>query len=196
MSTSESISEIAALEQSKRSSNQSKKISAYFLDRYAPEEIQLAWRELLRQRTERDEFYESIPTSMVMQEMENPRDTFVLVRGAYDKPGAQVNPGVPAILPPLPPGVENNRLGLARWLADPSNPLTARVTVNRFWQMYFGVGLVRTVENFGSQGEPPSHAKLLDWLAAEFMGSGWKRQVLTKKHRYECYLSSVISRGS
>ena len=180
VATPESISEIAALEQSKRSSYQSKKISAYFLDQYAPEGIQLAWRELLRRRTERDEFYESIPTSMVMQEMENPRDTFVLVRGAYDKPGAQVNPGVPAILPPLPPGVENNRLGLARWLVDPSNPLTARVTVNRFWQMYFGAGLVRTVENFGSQGEPPSHSMLLDWLAAEFMGSGWDVKSLQK----------------
>ena len=109
-----------------------------------------------------------IPTSMVMQEMAQPRDTFVLVRGQYDKFGEKVTAGVPAFLPPLPEGAPNNRLGLAQWLVHPGHPLTARVTVNRFWQMIFGTGLVKTAEDFGSQGELPSHPDLLDWLAVEF----------------------------
>lgn len=108
-----------------------------------------------------------IPTSMVMQEMAQPRDTFVLVRGQYDKFGEKVLPGVPAFLPPLPEGTPNNRLGLAQWLVAPGHPLTARVTVNRYWQMVFGTGLVKTAEDFGSQGERPSHPELLDWLAVE-----------------------------
>src|SRR5579862_7329722 len=110
---------------------------------------------------------------MVMEEREKPKDTFLLIRGAYDRPGEKVTPGVPAALPPLPAGAGNNRLGLARWLVDPSNPLTARVAVNRFWQMYFGTGIVKTVEDFGSQGEWPMHPELLDWLATEFMRTGW-----------------------
>ena len=110
---------------------------------------------------------------MVMQESEKPRGTFLLKRGAYDAPGEKVEAGVPAILAPLNPDWEKNRLGLARWLVDRSNPLTARVTVNRFWQMLFSVGLVKTAENFGSQGEIPPNQDLLDWLAVEFMENGW-----------------------
>ena len=104
----------------------------------------------------------------------------VLMRGAYDKPGEKVQPGVPAVLPPLPAGAPNNRLGFAQWLVDPANPLTARVTVNRFWQMYFGTGLVKTVEDFGSQGEWPSHPELLDWLATEFVRTGWDVKAMQK----------------
>jgi hypothetical protein len=112
-------------------------------------------------------------TTMVMEEMGKPRETHLLIRGQYDKPGEKVTPGVPSFLPPLPPGAPANRLGLADWLVSPSNPLTARVAVNRYWQLFFGTGIVKTSEDFGSRGEPPSHPELLDWLATEFIRSGW-----------------------
>jgi hypothetical protein len=110
---------------------------------------------------------------MVAKEVEQPRETFMLMRGEYDKKGDKVEAGVPAILPPLPKDAPTNRLGFAKWLVEPSHPLTARVTVNRFWQQYFGVGFVKTAEDFGVQGERPSHPDLLDWLATEFMRTGW-----------------------
>jgi len=113
-----------------------------------------------------------IPTTMVMDEM-SPRKTFVLMRGAYDQPGEEVFANTPAALPPMGANLPRDRLGLARWLTDPTNPLPARVTVNRFWQSLFGNGLVRTADNFGSQGEPPTHPELLDWLSLEFIRSGW-----------------------
>ncbi|MFM7070430.1 MAG: DUF1553 domain-containing protein, partial [Planctomycetota bacterium] len=111
----------------------------------------------------------TIPNAMVMKELDKPREAFILVRGQYDKRGDAVTAGLPAVLPPLPAGEPLNRLGLARWIVDPSNPLTARVWVNRAWERFFGLGLVKTTENFGSQAEFPSHPELLDWLAAEFM---------------------------
>jgi hypothetical protein len=98
-----------------------------------------------------------MPTVMVMMEAEPPRDTFILAHGDYRNKTEKVTPGVPSALSPLPANDPPNRLALARWLMDPSNPLTARVTVNRYWQMYFGTGLVKTAEDFGSQGEAPSH---------------------------------------
>ena len=114
----------------------------------------------------------SIVQVMVMEEKNPPRESHILIRGVWDKPGDKVSPGVPATLIAKPQAVKN-RLELARWLVDPTNPLTARVTVNRHWQMFFGVGLVKTSEDFGTQGELPSHPELLDWLAVEFMQSGW-----------------------
>ena len=117
---------------------------------------------------------------MVMEEMPTPRETHLLIRGMYDKPGEVVTPELPAALASSPTAYPPNRLGLARWLVDPSNPLMARVTVNRFWQMYFGTGIVKTAEDFGSQGEPPSHPELLDWLATEFVRTGWDVKALQK----------------
>ena len=110
---------------------------------------------------------------MVMSEMTKPRDTFVLARGDYRNQTEKVEPGVPAMLPPLPKDAPRTRLTLARWLVDPAHPLTSRVAVNRFWQMYFGIGIVKTQEDFGVQGEPPVHPELLDWLATEFIRTRW-----------------------
>ncbi|MDZ4286352.1 MAG: DUF1553 domain-containing protein, partial [Prosthecobacter sp.] len=114
-----------------------------------------------------------VPTTLVMAEMAKPRPTFILVRGAYDKPGEQVTANTPGVLSPMAADLPRNRLGLARWLVDPRNPLPARVTVNRLWQTVFGTGLVKTSEDFGAQGEAPSHPELLDWLAGEFIRGGW-----------------------
>ncbi len=144
-----------------------------FLDLAPPHEYLAARAALHELERDRAGLMASIPTVMVMEELPHPRDTFVLKRGAYDAPGDKVEPRTPAVLPPFQPGWPANRLGLARWLVDRGNPLTARVTVNRFWQMLWGVGLVKTVEDFGSQGEWPAHQELLDWLAVEFMDSGW-----------------------
>ena len=152
-----------------------------FLDSSAPPHIQQAWREVVAERRRHASFLENLPTVMVMQEMPDPRNTFLLLRGQYDHPGEKVVPGVPAALHPLPEAAPNNRLGYAQWLISRKNPLTARVTVNRFWQMYFGTGLVKTVEDFGSQGDQPSHPELLDWLAVEFIESGWDVKALQKK---------------
>lgn len=131
-------------------------------------------------KEENDAIEKAIPTTMVAREMDKPRDTFMLIRGEYDKKGDKVGPGVPGILPPWPSGQPTNRLGFARWLLMPEHPLTARVTVNRFWQQYFGNGLVKTTEDFGVQGENPSHPELLDWLATEFIRTGWDMKQLHK----------------
>lgn len=122
------------------------------------------------------------PTTLVMRERppENPRPTFVHHRGEFLSPRERVEPGVFAVLPDLPEGAPRNRLGLARWLVSPDNPLTARVTVNREWAAFFGRGLVATVDDFGFQGELPTHPELLDWLAVEFIKQGWS---LKRLHR-------------
>ena len=148
-------------------------LSEYFLMYAAPEKDRQLYAQLLELRKEKIKLEASVTSVMVMTEMKKPRDTFILGRGQYDNPGEKVNPGVPAFLPPLPPGAPANRLALAKWLVDAKNPLTARVAVNRYWQDCFGVGIVKTAEDFGSQGEQPSHPQLLDWMATEFVSNGW-----------------------
>lgn len=120
------------------------------------------------------------PTTMVMRELAQPRATFMLYRGQYDQPRERVEPGVPEFLLPFPESAPRNRLGLAQWLTDPRQPLTARVVVNRFWQSVFGTGIVKSVEDLGFQADWPSHPELLDWLAAKFIASGWDVKALMK----------------
>ncbi|HEV3263353.1 MAG TPA: PSD1 and planctomycete cytochrome C domain-containing protein [Gemmataceae bacterium] len=126
------------------------------------------------------ELEEVMPSTMVMQEMATPRATHVLVRGNFQRKGAKVTAGVPRSLPPLPRGVKADRLALARWLVAPDHPLTSRVTVNRYWEQLFGTGLVKTSQDFGSQGEWPSHPELLDWLATEFVAQKWDIKAFQK----------------
>src|SRR5262249_44917816 len=115
------------------------------------------------------ELDKKIPRTMVMKELAKPRETFLLVRGQYDHPDKKrpIQRGVPAALGKLPDGAPLDRLGLARWMTSETNPLVARVAVNRLWEMVFGTGIVRTSEDFGMQGEWPSHPEMLDWLAVE-----------------------------
>jgi hypothetical protein len=164
----------------KRTGEEASRVRDYFLSHVAPEALRRSNAELAELKRQKAELEKVIPTTMVMGELEKPRETFVLARGDYRNKTERVDPGVPAVLPPLPRGVKSNRLALARWLVDPSNPLTARVTVNRFWQMYFGAGIVKTSEDFGSQGEPPVHPELLDWLATEFQRTGWDVRALQR----------------
>jgi hypothetical protein len=169
----DSVAEAANVQADGRSPAQRDKLHMCFLEKYAPPEIATTRSDLAAVEKERQQFYESIPTTMVMAEQSPRRETFLLKRGAYDAPAEKVERATPAALPPFRADWPNNRLGLARWLVDGSHPLTARVAVNRLWQMIFGTGLVKTVEDFGSQGEWPVHPELLDWLAVEFIESGW-----------------------
>ena len=124
---------------------------------------------------------QAVPTAMIMGELSPARKTFVLSRGQYDQPSdVEVNAGLPAALGQWPASAPRNRLGLARWIVGAENPLTARVVVNRFWQMHFGTGIVKSTEDFGAQGEWPTHPALLDWLADEFVRSGWNRKAMHK----------------
>ncbi len=133
-------------------------------------------------------------TAMVLEEKDPPIKSHVLIRGDYLKPGAEISPDTPAVLPALAKLEEiPSRLHLARWLVNEENPLTARVTVNRIWQQYFGRGLVRTSENFGTQGEMPSHPELLDWLATEFVRQGWEHEGHSPPHCYFLHVSSILS---
>jgi hypothetical protein len=165
---------IAQTSPERRSPLQQELLTRQFRARYAPR-LQEAQANLDRLRKEMAEYEQRVPTVMVMEDVKTPRPTYVLKRGRYDVPdrSQRVEPDVPGFADPLPSGAPRNRLGLAYWLVWPDNPLTARVIVNRYWQHYFGTGLVKTAENFGVQGEPPSHPQLLDWLATEFVRTGW-----------------------
>ncbi len=136
---------------------------------------------------------------MTMEEMPQPRPAYILARGAYDAPkDKRVGRDTPAALPPFPTNAPRNRLGLARWLTEPHHPLTSRVAVNRFWQLFFGRGLVATQENFGTQGALPTHPELLDWLARDFVASGWDMKrlcrtiVLTSTYRQRSAATALL----
>lgn len=161
----------------KRNKKQVRQVDAY-LSKHEPTASKLA-REIakLDKRIRRLDPH----TTLVMVEMDEPRTTHVLERGNYLRPREAVEAGTPAALSPWNDSWPKNRLGLARWIVDPANPLTARVTVNRWWSQFFGHGIVRTEEDFGTQCEPPTHPKLLDWLAVELVESGWSMKRLHKR---------------
>jgi hypothetical protein len=144
----------------------------YFLARYYGP-YRGAMAELKQLREDENDLYNDIPEIMVMKELPEPRPAHLLKRGAYDVPGDLVQRDTPASLSPFPANQPRNRLGLANWIVDPKNPLTARVVVNRIWRTHFGRGIVATQEDFGSQGRLPTHPQLLDWLAGWFMDNGW-----------------------
>ncbi len=179
----------------KRTKEESDRLREYYLTFIAPDDLKKTQAELKALRKEKEILEKGILTVMVMGERSVPRETYILTRGDYRNKTEKVTPDTLAVLPPLRPGGANgangagsgagpggdgaegkalpNRLDLARWLVDPNHPLTARVAVNRYWQLYFGHGIVKTAEDFGSQGEPPVHPELLDWLATEFIRTGW-----------------------
>jgi hypothetical protein len=178
----ERVIQLARIPEEGRSSVQKDLLVRVFRDRFAPE-FRKAQDELAKLGREKADYERGIPTVMVMEDRPTPRETFLLKRGRYDMPDAdqKVEPGVPSCLPPLPSDAPRTRLGLARWLVSPENPLTPRVIANRFWQHHFGTGLVKTAENFGVQGEPPSHPDLLDWLASELVASGWDAKAMHRR---------------
>ncbi|QDU97977.1 PSD1 and planctomycete cytochrome C domain-containing protein [Lignipirellula cremea] len=192
------IRALAKLEAEKRDAKQQKQLQDYFLEHVYPASratFQPLHQELARIEAEKKKLDDSIPSTMVMAETTAAEEAFILVRGEYDKRGEKVKPGVPAILPPTPADADPNRLTLARWLVTKENPLTARVVANRFWQQLFGTGLVKTAEDFGAQGENPTHPELLDWLAVEFRDNGWdvkhlmKQMVLSATYRQSTEVS-------
>ena len=189
MAGGDPIRNILAIPASKRSAKQQAKVVSYYLKNVDP-----TAKGLLKRRSDLVErqtiLKRQLPTSMVMSNLPQRRPAFILARGDYRQKRQRVYPATPSVLP-KPKSTTADRLGLARWLVSRDNPLTARVVVNRLWQLHFGVGLVKTSEDFGVRGEWPSHPKLLDWLAAEFIDSGWNL-----KHIHTLIVSSSTYRQS
>jgi mono/diheme cytochrome c family protein len=169
---SDEVRQLLATPADQRTKEQQERLRTVYLQGSQP------WRDVAGRvdaaRRRLDKLNQTIPTTLVMKELDRPRESFVHIRGDFLRRGTPVAPGVPGVLPEL--NVDDratNRLDLARWLVDPQHPLTARVTVNRVWQRFFGVGLVETENDFGVQGTPPTHPELLDWLAFEFVRREW-----------------------
>lgn len=166
------IAQLLRIPAEKRTAEQQRQIRIHYLENVDDQNRRLQ-SGLVGVAERKAEIDKAIPLTMVMSELSTPRKTHILKRGQYDQPGEVVSAGVPDSLPKLPREVPLNRLGLARWLVDPGNPLTARVAVNRWWEMLFGAGIVETAEDFGVQGAWPSHPELLDWLATELIRNRW-----------------------
>ncbi|MEC9092228.1 MAG: DUF1549 and DUF1553 domain-containing protein, partial [Planctomycetota bacterium] len=167
---------ILDIEPGKRSEAQKNLLVDYFVKNVNPQAV-TAVQPLRAQETVTQEkinaINKAIPSTLVMEDRKKRRQAFVLERGEYTKPGEKVDSQVPEWISPAIEGMPDNRLGLAQWLIKKDHPLTSRVTVNRYWQHFFGTGIVQTSEDFGTQGERPSHPKLLDWLATDFVDKGW-----------------------
>ena len=174
---------LAAKPGRERTDSEQKKLFTYFINYVhagSRDLFRMLESEVASTRKELEQIDKSLPTTMVMVEMKARKPAHVLMRGDFRQPGEEVEPDVPAIFPRLPTNQPRNRLGLAYWLTDPSHPLVSRVIVNRLWKQLFGTGLVKTLGDFGTQGERPSHPELLDWLAADFVEHGWDIKRLQK----------------
>lgn len=189
------LKQISLTAAEKRTPVQAAALRRYFVQYESPSSIRSVWDRYQSLLEARGRFVDELPTTMVMQDAVS-RDAHILIRGEYDKPGPVVSANVPASLPALPPSEPRNRLGLAKWLVSSEQPLTARVAVNRLWQMLFGLGLVKTVDDFGQQGEWPSHPDLIDWLAVEFQSGVNPNQTWDTKRMLRMIVSSATYRQS
>jgi hypothetical protein len=177
------IKAILNTETDKRTDPQKKELTEYFVEhvfvgtRPLVQPLRGKLAQIQKQMTDLDK---KVPTTLVWKEKPQPVPAKLLIRGDYDQPGDVVPRAIPAVLPPMAKDLPNDRLGFAKWLVSPEHPLTARVAINRTWQEFFGTGIVRTSEDFGNQGERPSHPLLLDWLAVEFRESGWDNKHMQK----------------
>lgn len=177
------IVKLIQTESDQRTDQMRQQVRDYYRNNVSNDETLQQTRDTLESlRKEKTELDEALPTTLIWKERAEPKPAYILTRGAYDKQGEQVTRNTPSVLPPLavPTDQKPTRLDLAKWLLSPAHPLTSRVTVNRVWQQYFGVGIVETAEDFGSQGKPPTHPSLLDWLAVDFRESGWDVKRLHK----------------
>ncbi|WP_283434118.1 DUF1553 domain-containing protein [Neorhodopirellula lusitana] len=178
LAVAEALETISMIQPNERSDQQRRKMLLAYLENTEDTAHRLLLSKLRDAKADRTLHWDAMPTTMVMQDLPDGRPSFVRTRGVYDQLGEEAPASVPAVLPGLDQPAD--RLGFARWLVDGNHPLTARVAVNRYWQMLFGRGLVGTTEDFGTQGDLPTHPELLDWLAAEFMDSGWDIKAILK----------------
>ena len=192
------INTLIGKKQAEWNEQQQREVRNYFLENVHSEiskQFETEHAEVDRLKQELKSLQQSAPTTLVSRELPEPKPAFIMERGEYDKPGAAVERGTPAALPPFPEELPKNRLGLAQWLISGRHPLTARVAVNRYWQQMFGTGLVKTAEDFGAQGQPPSHPELLDWLAVDFVQNGWdvkrlmKQMVMSQTYQQSCLVT-------
>ncbi|HHK40815.1 MAG TPA: DUF1553 domain-containing protein, partial [Planctomycetaceae bacterium] len=178
------VAKAIRVEPAKRTAAQDKLLREYFIEHVyvvARKEFKTIHDQIQKLQSRIESIQKKAPTTLIFREKKKPRQAYYLHRGEYDQKRHKVSRRPPKSLPPLPEGAPNNRLGLARWLVSPDHPLTSRVAVNRFWAQVFGTGIVKTAEDFGVQGERPSHPKLLDWLAVDFRESGWDVKHLMKQ---------------
>ena len=173
------IVDLLAMEETDLAPEQGDVLRRYYRRNHSPQ-LKIVYDRLQALRDDEEELLKTLPITLVMQERPERVQTYILNRGEYDQQREKVSPGVPAVLTSSNERSPTDRLGLAQWLVDQDHPLTARVTVNRLWQQLFGVGLVKTAEDFGAQGEWPSHPELLDWLAREFVDNGWDIKLMLR----------------
>jgi hypothetical protein len=176
----ETLASISKKDSANRSESETAKWRSYYLEHIAPESLKDLDQSVFAVKMETQKYHDDLPTTMVMQEMDPPRLTHVRERGVYHQYGDVVEDRLPEVFPDFPDGAPSNRLGFAQWLVSGDHPLTGRVAVNRYWLKYFGRGLVKTAEDFGVQGDWPSHPRLLDWLADEFVSTEWNVKAMQK----------------